>query len=75
VIDLVTRNAATDAWYDGMDEFNFATGEAKAPKVEERNKAFQQFSRMMWAGATKVGFATSGRFVIARYCKDKIADF
>lgn len=30
-------DAATDEWYKGMDQFNFNTGESKAPKSTSLN--------------------------------------
>jgi len=72
VTELVTSNAATDAWYDGMGEFNFATGEPIAPRVEERKKMYEDFTRMMWKKTTKVGFGIRDKWVIARYCDEPI---
>lgn len=69
-INLVTSDAATDGWYAGISEYNFATGEAKAPAVVKRYTKYQQFTKMMWKGASKVGFATDGQGnVVGRYCK------
>jgi len=72
IIELITSNSSTDNWYKGMSQFNFESGESKAPKDVKLNNQYKNFSRMMWKKTTKVAFGIRENFVIAWYCNDKI---
>jgi uncharacterized protein YkwD len=71
--ELVTTDAATKAWYVGKDEFNYKNGEPIGWNDKARYARYQDFTRMMWKKATKVGFGIRGKWVIARYCDDNMA--
>lgn len=71
--ELVTKSVATDSWYAGKTEFNYLNGEPMAWNEKARYAKYQDFTRMMWKKATKVGFGVRGKFVIARYCDDNMS--
>jgi uncharacterized protein YkwD len=71
--ELVTTSVATEAWYQGQAEFNYANGEPMAWNEEAQYKKYQDFTRMMWKKTAKVGFGIRGKYVIARYCDDNMS--
>ena len=66
---LVLTNIATDTWYNGKDEYNFATGSPKAPGDAEKSAKSNAFARVVWKATTKVAFGVQDNYVIAWYCE------
>jgi hypothetical protein len=53
-----------DKWYENKQYYDFKKGTfTKDKKVHG-----QKFTKMMWRATKKVGFAISGKFVVAWYC-------
>lgn len=58
-----------------MSQFNFETGESKAPKSKTGlNLEYLAFSRMMWKSSTQVAFGMRDKWVVAWYCEVKMTD-
>jgi hypothetical protein len=57
-----------------MAQFNFETGESKAPKDTKLNRQFLEFSRMMWKKSTQVAFGMRDEWVVAWYCNERMPE-
>jgi len=69
---LAISDDATDWWYDGAKEFDPATHAPKSPADPVKKKRSDAYTRLVWASSTTVGFGiSSGRFVVAWFCKTK----
>ena len=53
---------ATDAWYNEVVDYNFATGSANSP-----GKVVGHFTQVVWKNSTKLGCAVAGGNVCCRY--------
>jgi hypothetical protein len=68
--DSAVRDDATDAWYAGNADYDFATNAPKTPSDFASKQRSDRFTRLVWKGSTKAGFGISkeGRFIVAWYC-------
>ena len=56
---LTTTTFATDAWYNEVKKYDFSDPGFKS--------GTGHFTQVVWKECTKVGFGTSGNFVVGRY--------
>jgi hypothetical protein len=63
----LTTAEASNQWYQGTDNYNFASGRANSASVK---KSAYQFTQMVWKGTRgkKVGFGVKGETAVAWYC-------
>lgn len=65
VLALVTSTTPTDDWYAGHDQYDFETNQPKDTGDKEKS---EKFTQVVWKDTESVGFAISGKTVIAWYC-------
>jgi hypothetical protein len=68
---LATSNEAAESWYKGHTAYDFAKGQAKEPGNAKAKAKADDFTRMIWNGATKAVFGVKGNVVIAWFCDAK----
>jgi hypothetical protein len=64
-VDLLKTDAAMEGWYDNRQFYDYALGK---PKDVAKTKEAMSFAAIMWKSSKKVGFAITGKFVVAWYC-------
>lgn len=62
---LLTAALATEGWYAGIAQYDFANHRGRSPQT--RTYA-DQFTQMVWASTKQVGFGVRGDTVVAWYC-------
>jgi hypothetical protein len=64
---MATSGDAMMAWWAGSSQYNEATGEPKGSSSDSR-KHSDNYTRLVWKSASKVGFGYSGSWVVAWIC-------
>ena len=67
------RDDATDAWYAGNADYDFATHRPKSPDNQLSLQRSNMYTQLAWKASTKAGFGISkeGRFIVMWVCDAK----
>jgi hypothetical protein len=67
--DVYLTDLATDTWFEGRNEYDFAAGRPNAGSNAAATAKMEQFQKMVWKGTTKVAFGVRDKYVVAWYCE------
>lgn len=65
-VKMFNSGIATDTWYNGMSQYDFATYKPKDPL---NTVASDQFTQLVWKNILTVSFGIRDKTVVAWYCK------
>jgi len=69
--DVLLTNMASNFWYKGINQYDFATNQPKTGINEAQLDQANSFQQMVWRGTKRVGFGVFDKYVVAWYCEDK----